>query len=156
MFRLLGGLFSTRVKSAALIVEVRTFSLAVCTGRRKSIEYWKHRFEHRVPSDVLKVCYQTPNVHLGKLRRLACVGVKGFHPWCTEISVQTTASDLVQISPEDVEKPGGESIQDNINAKYANKVNGLPLGNLNGIANNIPGNTEDWALHMCLRCIECL
>ena len=44
---------------------------------------------------------------------------------CTEISVQTTASDLVQISPEDVEKPGGESIEDNINAKYANKVNGL-------------------------------
>ena len=44
---------------------------------------------------------------------------------CTEKSFQTTASDLVQISPEDVEKPGGESIEDNINAKYANKVNGL-------------------------------
>lgn len=35
---------------------------------------------------------------------------------------QTTISDLVQISPEDVEKPSGESIEDNINAKYANKV----------------------------------
>ena len=43
----------------------------------------------------------------------------------TEISIQTTASDLVQISPEDVEKPSGESIEDNINAKYANKVNNL-------------------------------
>ncbi|CAF9909318.1 MAG: DNA-directed RNA polymerase III subunit rpc25 [Alectoria fallacina] len=36
--------------------------------------------------------------------------------------ILTTLSDLVQISPEDVEKPSGESIQDNINAKYANKV----------------------------------
>lgn len=44
---------------------------------------------------------------------------------CSEISAQTIASDLVQISPEDVEKPGGESVKDNINAKYANKVNGL-------------------------------
>ena len=80
----------------------------------------------------------------------------GFILGCTEISVQTTASDLVQISPEDVEKPGGESIQDNINAKYANKVNGLSLGTLNRIANNVSGNTEYWALHMCLRRIECL
>lgn len=38
---------------------------------------------------------------------------------------QTTLSDLVQISPEDVEKPSGESIEDNINAKYANKVDYL-------------------------------
>ncbi|CAD6593203.1 MAG: DNA-directed RNA polymerase III subunit rpc25 [Alectoria sarmentosa] len=36
--------------------------------------------------------------------------------------ILTTLSDLVQISPEDVEKPSGESIQININAKYANKV----------------------------------
>ena len=35
---------------------------------------------------------------------------------------QTTISDLVQISPEDFQKPSLESIQDNINAKYANKV----------------------------------
>lgn len=37
---------------------------------------------------------------------------------------QTTLSDLVQISSEDVEKPSGESMEDNINAKYANKVDG--------------------------------
>ncbi|KAL8643169.1 MAG: hypothetical protein Q9228_000231 [Teloschistes exilis] len=34
----------------------------------------------------------------------------------------TTISDLVQISPEDLQKPSAESIEDNINAKYANKV----------------------------------
>ena len=102
------------------------------------------------------MCSKDSNVHLGELRRLICEGVKRFIFGCTEISIQTTASDLVQISPEDVEKPGGESIQDNINAKYANKVNGLSLETLNCIANNVPGNTEDWALHMCLRCIECL
>ncbi|KAL9585666.1 MAG: hypothetical protein Q9212_001403 [Teloschistes hypoglaucus] len=35
---------------------------------------------------------------------------------------RTTISDLVQISPEDLQKPSAESIEDNINAKYANKV----------------------------------
>lgn len=40
---------------------------------------------------------------------------------CSKVK-QTTLSDLVQISPEDVERPCGESIEDNINAKYANKV----------------------------------
>ncbi|KAL9012839.1 MAG: hypothetical protein Q9173_002431, partial [Seirophora scorigena] len=35
----------------------------------------------------------------------------------------TTISDLVQISPEDFQKPSIESIEDNINAKYANKQN---------------------------------
>ncbi|KAL8657898.1 MAG: hypothetical protein Q9226_001471, partial [Calogaya cf. arnoldii] len=34
----------------------------------------------------------------------------------------TTISDLVQISPEDFQKPSAESIEDNLNAKYANKV----------------------------------
>lgn len=38
------------------------------------------------------------------------------------LSLQTTISDLVQISPEDTEKPSGEALEDNINAKYANKV----------------------------------
>lgn len=38
--------------------------------------------------------------------------------------VQTTISDLVQISPEDFQKPSAEAIVDNINAKYANKVRG--------------------------------
>ena len=38
---------------------------------------------------------------------------------------QTTISDLVQISPEDSQKPSAESIEDNINAKYANKVGQL-------------------------------
>lgn len=35
---------------------------------------------------------------------------------------QTTISDLVQISPEDFEKPSIQAIEDNINAKYADKV----------------------------------
>ncbi|KAL9022644.1 MAG: hypothetical protein Q9185_000222 [Variospora sp. 1 TL-2023] len=34
----------------------------------------------------------------------------------------TTISDLVQISPENFQNPSIESIEDNINAKYANKV----------------------------------
>lgn len=38
------------------------------------------------------------------------------------LQLQTTISDLVQISPEDFQKPSAESIEDNINAKYANKV----------------------------------
>ncbi|KAL8880702.1 MAG: hypothetical protein Q9198_001938 [Flavoplaca austrocitrina] len=36
--------------------------------------------------------------------------------------ILTTISDLVQISPEDFQKPSAESIEDNLNAKYANKV----------------------------------
>ncbi|MCJ1254457.1 DNA-directed RNA polymerase III subunit rpc25 [Lignoscripta atroalba] len=36
--------------------------------------------------------------------------------------ILTTISDLVQISPEDFQKPSAEAIEDNINAKYANKV----------------------------------
>ncbi|KAG6999289.1 DNA-directed RNA polymerase III subunit rpc8 [Physcia stellaris] len=36
--------------------------------------------------------------------------------------ILTTISDLVQISPEDLEKPSVEAIEDNINAKYSNKV----------------------------------
>lgn len=41
---------------------------------------------------------------------------------CKSLTLQTVVSDLVQISPEDIEKPGEESLEDNINAKYANKV----------------------------------
>ncbi len=41
---------------------------------------------------------------------------------CKSLTLQTFVSDLVQISPEDIEKPSGESLEDNINAKYANKV----------------------------------
>ncbi|KAI9749122.1 MAG: DNA-directed RNA polymerase III subunit rpc25 [Lichina confinis] len=36
--------------------------------------------------------------------------------------ILTTISDLVQISPEDFRKPSVEALEDNINAKYANKV----------------------------------
>ncbi|KAI9846477.1 MAG: DNA-directed RNA polymerase III subunit rpc25 [Sclerophora amabilis] len=36
--------------------------------------------------------------------------------------ILTTISDLIQISPEDFRKPSAEAIEDNINAKYANKV----------------------------------
>ncbi|MCJ1297601.1 DNA-directed RNA polymerase III subunit rpc25 [Hypocenomyce scalaris] len=36
--------------------------------------------------------------------------------------ILTTISDLVQISPEEFQKPSVEAIEDNINAKYANKV----------------------------------
>ncbi|KAI9819545.1 MAG: DNA-directed RNA polymerase III subunit rpc25 [Pycnora praestabilis] len=36
--------------------------------------------------------------------------------------ILTTISDLVQISPDDFGKSSAEAIEDNINAKYANKV----------------------------------
>jgi DNA-directed RNA polymerase III subunit RPC8 len=36
--------------------------------------------------------------------------------------LQTTISDLVQISPEDFQKLSAVAIEDNINEKYANKV----------------------------------
>ncbi|CAF9908314.1 MAG: DNA-directed RNA polymerase III subunit rpc25 [Heterodermia speciosa] len=36
--------------------------------------------------------------------------------------ILTTISDLVQISPEDLEKPSAEAIEDNLNTKYSNKV----------------------------------
>lgn len=37
-------------------------------------------------------------------------------------SLQTTVSDLIQISPEDFSKYSAVAIEDNINEKYANKV----------------------------------
>jgi len=36
--------------------------------------------------------------------------------------ILTSISDLVQISPVDFQKPSAEALEDNINAKYANKV----------------------------------
>ena len=42
---------------------------------------------------------------------------------------QTTISDLVQITPEDFQKPSAEAIEDNLNEKYANKV--AQIGRLN-------------------------
>jgi hypothetical protein len=35
---------------------------------------------------------------------------------------QTTISDVIQISPKDFRKPSADAIEDNIHAKYANKV----------------------------------
>ncbi len=36
--------------------------------------------------------------------------------------ILTTISDLVEISPEDFSKPHEQSIEDNINRKYSNRV----------------------------------
>ena len=47
--------------------------------------------------------------------------------WKNLMRKKTTISDLVQIAPEDFQKPSAEAIEDNINAKYANKV--YPLRN---------------------------
>ena len=43
---------------------------------------------------------------------------------------QTKIADLVQISPEDFRKESTVAIEDNINAKYANKVCPPPPPNL--------------------------
>lgn len=40
----------------------------------------------------------------------------------SDCPLQTTISDLVQISPEDFSKFSAVAIEDNINEKYANKV----------------------------------
>lgn len=45
----------------------------------------------------------------------------------TLICRQTKFADLVQISPEDFSKHSIVAIEDNINAKYANKVGHLPV-----------------------------
>lgn len=43
--------------------------------------------------------------------------------FCTDRAhFKTTIADLIQISPEDFRKPSAQAIEDNINAKYANKV----------------------------------
>ncbi|KAI4259690.1 MAG: hypothetical protein LQ352_000623 [Teloschistes flavicans] len=47
----------------------------------------------------------------------------------------TTISDLVLISPEDLQKPSAESIEDNINAKYANKVGAYTFLGLTFLSN---------------------
>jgi DNA-directed RNA polymerase III subunit RPC8 len=40
----------------------------------------------------------------------------------TLTAIQTKIADLVQIIPEDFEKEASQAIEDNINAKYANRV----------------------------------
>jgi DNA-directed RNA polymerase III subunit RPC8 len=41
---------------------------------------------------------------------------------CLTTNTQTKIADLVQITPEDFNKAATQAIEDNINAKYANKV----------------------------------
>ncbi len=65
------------------------------------------------------------------------------------LTFQTTISDLVQITPEDIEKPSGESLEDNINAKYANRVRRYGLDNLT-VANMNQGHPERWTMHLRL------
>lgn len=44
-----------------------------------------------------------------------------WHP-LSDLFSQTKIADLVQIAPEDFGKQSHQAIEDNINAKYANKV----------------------------------
>jgi hypothetical protein len=44
------------------------------------------------------------------------------HGYELKLKRQTKISDLVQIEPSDLKKPSAQAIEDNINAKYANKV----------------------------------
>lgn len=69
---------------------------------------------------------------------------------CKPLTLQTTISDLVQISPEDIEKPSGESLEDNINAKYANKVRRHGFATL-FVANVDQGHPKSRTLHLRLR-----
>lgn len=51
------------------------------------------------------------------------VGTKDlFHFQTISDTSQTKIADLVQIHPEDFNKEASQAIEDNINAKYANKV----------------------------------
>ena len=63
---------------------------------------------------------------------------------------QTTISDLVQISPEDFQKPSAEAILDNINAKYANKVLRHRSSELLLSINSVLGNSEDWFMYLSI------
>ncbi len=57
--------------------------------------------------------------------------VSVFHTWLEKDAekLQTKISDLVQIEPADLKKPSAQAIEDNINAKYSNKVGlGIFLG----------------------------
>jgi SHS2 domain found in N terminus of Rpb7p/Rpc25p/MJ0397 len=45
------------------------------------------------------------------------------HVFCQNSNnIQSTLTDLVQITPEDFQKRSAEALEDNINQKYANKV----------------------------------
>lgn len=70
-------------------------------------------------------------------------------------SRQTTITDLIQISPEDLGKPSGRALEDNINAKYADKVFILSISSClsygkTAFAEYAPGHTTHRPLHMSL------
>jgi len=66
--------------------------------------------------------------------------------------MQTKISDLVQISPADLKKPSAQAIEDNINAKYANKVNlGILESEVRPLLIRLIGNSKDWFMCLSLR-----
>lgn len=70
----------------------------------------------------MSVAWPLHNVHLGK--RIAPRAVALLQWLANERTnvTQTKISDLVQIAPEDFSKHSIVAIEDNINAKYSNKV----------------------------------
>jgi DNA-directed RNA polymerase III subunit RPC8 len=68
--------------------------------------------------------------------------------------MQTKVADLVQITPSDFKKSSIDAIHDNINAKYANKVNlSLPAwATASSALTYSEGDTENWLMHMPMGC----
>lgn len=66
--------------------------------------------------------------------------------------MKTKISDLVQIAPEDFSKHSIVAIEDNINAKYANKVHSCSQSHLDSGSENansaIVGHSEDWTVYL--------
>jgi hypothetical protein len=66
---------------------------------------------------------------------------------------QTKLADLVQIAPEDFSKRSIDAIEDNLNAKYSNKVRKYTFSYFYTFRANRhyhTGHPEDWPLHQSL------
>jgi hypothetical protein len=76
-----------------------------------------------------------------------------FCQWPLTNSMQTKIADLVQITPKDFRKESTAAIEDNINAKYANKVRlDCMTHSIIFLADTeMAGNSEDRTLYLPLR-----
>ena len=61
---------------------------------------------------------------------------------------QVTIEDLVQIKPEDFDKPSGLAIQDAVNEKYANKVICTRVKQADSVSYQDLGCARSWPLHL--------
>lgn len=61
---------------------------------------------------------------------------------------KTKLADLVQIAPEDFSKRSIDAIEDNLNAKYSNKVRDETASRASSVGlTTLSGDSKDWPLH---------